>query len=150
MFSIKRTTSIDSHFLELIKELDQDLWNRYGEQQGMFTPHNYVDPAANVVVIYFEGRPVGCGCFRVVDSQVAEIKRMYTKPSMRGQGIARLVLQELEQWAIHEKFFFLILETGVKQQEALTVYSKSGYLRTENYGPYTNNPLSICMKKVLV
>jgi hypothetical protein len=42
-----------------------------------------------------------------------------------------------------------VLETGIKQNEAMHLYRKSGYIVIENYGPYKNMPESVCMQKRL-
>ena len=43
-----------------------------------------------------------------------------------------------------------VLETGLRQQEAVRLYQKNGYQLTENYGPYTEMPNSVCFKKRLL
>ena len=55
----------------------------------------------------------------------------------------------LEKWAIELNIFASVLETGVKQPEAITLYLKSGYIVVENYGPYKDFEESVCMQKNL-
>jgi hypothetical protein len=42
-----------------------------------------------------------------------------------------------------------ILETGIKQPEAIALYQKSGYTIIPNYGQYTDVATSVCMKKLI-
>lgn len=145
-----RTSADDADFRYLIELLDRDLWSRYPETQQLFDKLNKIKLEAKAVVAYQEGRPAGCGCFRVTeDESVVEIKRMYVKDEFRGQGIASAILEELERWAKEEGKRRAILETGNKQPEAIALYIKKGYVRTENYGPYIDSEQSVCMAKEL-
>ncbi len=69
---------------------------------------------------------VGCGALKEYSAAEMEIKRMYVLPNRRGKGIATSLLSELEKWARELKFKKCILETGLKQQEAINLYRKLG------------------------
>src|SRR6266550_84766 len=43
-----------------------------------------------------DGRAVGCGAVRLLDSTTAEVKRMYVEPERRGSGVGWAVLASLE------------------------------------------------------
>jgi GNAT superfamily N-acetyltransferase len=103
-----------------------------------------------VVIGYIGSKPVGCGCFKVFNNNAIEIKRMVVRPESRGSGIAKLILSELEKWAIEKGFSVSVLETGIKQPEAIRFYTKLGYTRIDNYGQYKDNQNSICMSKALI
>jgi len=64
-------------------------------------------------------------------------------------GITKLVLKEFENWAKELKTTFMVLETGARQVEALSLYPKAVYMPIPKYGPYIDLPDSICFKKVL-
>jgi putative acetyltransferase len=76
-----------------------------------------------------------------------EVKRMFVVEEKRGQGIASKVLIELEKWAKELHYEKCILETGVKQPEAIRLYEKSGYRRIPNYGQYKDVAASVCFEK---
>jgi GNAT superfamily N-acetyltransferase len=78
-----------------------------------------------------------------------EIKRMFTRPEARGRGVASMILGELERWAFEMGNSRTVLETGLKQREAIHVYTKSGYVCTPNYGQYAGIENSICFEKRL-
>ncbi|WP_306460664.1 hypothetical protein [Chryseobacterium mucoviscidosis] len=42
-----------------------------------------------------------------------------------------------------------LLESSLEQNEALSVYEKSGYTRIPNYGQYIGMDKSVCYEKVL-
>ncbi|HEY9116189.1 MAG TPA: GNAT family N-acetyltransferase, partial [Roseivirga sp.] len=78
-----------------------------------------------------------------------EIKRMYVLENFRGQGVAGLILTELEKWAKELGYSQSVLETGKRQPEAISLYTKHGYEVTENYGQYQGVANSVCFKKHL-
>jgi putative acetyltransferase len=57
---------------------------------------------------------------------------MFINPDYRGKGIASKILSELELWTSELNYFQIILETGINQPEAISLYKKSGYKITEN------------------
>ncbi|NJM25113.1 MAG: GNAT family N-acetyltransferase [Bacteroidia bacterium] len=150
MHSLRRTGIQDPDFLQLVGLLDQDLLDRYQELQAFFTPFNKLSEGF-VVLVYVNSVAVACGCLRPMKEWplTGEIKRMYTRPAMRGRGFAAAVVRELEQWAAEAGLERIVLETGDRQPEAIHVYRKLGYAQIENYGPYKESPYSFCMAKNL-
>jgi ribosomal protein S18 acetylase RimI-like enzyme len=75
----------------------------------------------------------------------AEIKRMYVVPSVRGRGLSRIVLAELETSARVAGVDWLVLETGQSQTSAVALYRSSGYTDVDGapYGHYVDHPSSI-------
>lgn len=149
MTKIVRTTSDNADFQELVELLDQELDARYGLVQKQYKPYNKIVSLDTVVVAYQEGDAAGSGCFKAFDANSVEIKRMIVKPNLRGTGLAEKILLELERWAVERGYAKTILETGIKQPEAIRFYTKLGYKTIENYGQYIGNSNSICMAKEL-
>jgi putative acetyltransferase len=149
MIKIVRTNSNNADFHRLITLLDLEISTRYGDIQKKYIPYNKIDSLGTVVIAYNEDQPVGCGCFRYYDDDTAEIKRMFVKPEYRGTGIAEQILLELEKWAVENGFSRSILETGIKQPEAIRFYLKLGYQKIDNYDQYVGYLNSVCMSKCL-
>jgi len=147
--TIKRTNSSDTDFQNLVKLLDADLAVRDGEDHGFYHQFNSIDALKNCVVAYSEDTAVGCGAFKPFSEDAVEIKRMYTNEGMRGKGFASKILNELETWAKEEGFSKCVLETGIKQPEAIALYEKNGYYRIPNYGQYIGIDNSVCYEKLL-
>jgi putative acetyltransferase len=146
---LKRTSNSDADFKSLISQLDKYLSIVNGEQDAFYAPNNVLDALDTAVIAYYNGKPVGCGCFKKFDKQSVEIKRMYVDPELRGRGIASTVLNELEKWAKESGFEYTVLETGLKLDDANALYRKQGYEVIENYGQYAGIKSSVCMKKTL-
>ena len=72
---------------------------------------------------------------------------MYVSEAYRNQGFATIVLNALENWSKELNFKFLVLETGLKQPEAIRLYEKNGFALIPNYGQYIGVENSICFKK---
>lgn len=147
METILRTDSTHADFRALVALLDRDLQIRDGEDHSFYAQFNKIDKINHVVVAYKDGVPVGCGAIREYTAGVTEVKRMFVKPEFRGQGIARRLLAELENWAHELSYVTCILETGKKQPEAIRLYQKAGYTIIPNYGQYAQVENSVCMKK---
>ena len=109
------------------------------------------------VVARLDGRVVACGAGRRLaegtddsaNESVAEVKRVYTVPEARGHGLARAVMQSLEQIATGFGYAAIQLETGLQQQAALTLYARMGYEPIAAWGRYVHNPIGRCFAKQL-
>jgi len=147
--NIKRTDSSEVDFQNLVKCLDADLAVRNGDDHGFFNQFNKIDMIRNCLVAYIDGIPAACGAFKKLSEETIEIKRMYTNPEFRKRGLATALVQELEIWAKESGFKKAVLETSAEQNEALSVYEKSGFYRIPNYEPYAGIDKSVCYEKVL-
>lgn len=97
-----------------------------------------------------DAQGVALGCAAVVLSRDhGEIKRMYVRPTARGQGTARQLIGTLERAAIERGCRQLMLETGPHQPEALAFYASQGFERCGPFGDYPDHPLSVFMRKAL-
>lgn len=147
MIKLIRTDSDNADFRELVRLLDADLAIRDGAEHAFYAQFNKVDKIREVVVAFENERAVGCGAFKEYAAQAAEIKRMYVREELRGRGIAGQILGEIETWAKELNFTECVLETGLKQPEAIALYRKSGYENIPNYGQYAGVENSVCMRK---
>ena len=147
MTNLIRTNSDNPDFRELVALLDADLQIRDGAEHSFYAQFNKIDKIREVVLAYENEKAVGCGAFKEYSAGAAEIKRMFVRPENRGRGIAGKILTELETWAKELNFSECVLETGVKQPEAIRLYQKSGYETIPSYGQYLNIKNSVCMRK---
>ena len=148
--TIKRTNSNDADFQQLIRQLDNELWDELKEDQAKYDQYNKVPDLNTVIVVYAGDRSVAIGCFKKYSHDTVEIKRMFVKKGYRGKGISKLVLKELENWALESGFQNAILETSVHFKTACNLYMKAGYAIIENYDQYKGIDESVCMKKNLL
>lgn len=150
MIELIRTNSQNPDFIHLVNLLDKDLSIRDGADHAFYNQFNKIDSIKYVIVAYENQIPVGCGAIKEYDSQTMEVKRMYVDESHRGKGIATLILKALEKWAESLGYKKCLLETGIKQPEAIALYKKNGYSIILNYGQYENVETSVCFEKDLI
>lgn len=149
MITLRRTDSDDEDFKALVKLLDADLAIRDGADHGFYSQFNKIDKIRHAVVCYENAQAIGCGAIKAFGDEAMEVKRMYVSPEGRNKGIATRVLTELEDWAREMGYTKCVLETGKRQPEAIALYEKNGYRRTENYGQYVGVENSVCFEKNL-
>lgn len=146
---IVRTDSRNCDFIQLIELLDKDLDERYGELQKQYDNYNKVDSITETVIIYKDGIAVACGAYKAHNTDTIELKRIFVIKEQRNQGLAKLLVNELEKSAKNKGYRYVLLETGIKQHEAIKLYKGCGYIETDNFEPYVGNTNSLCMKKIL-
>ena len=136
----------------LIEALNAELSSRYPEDGATHFRLDAEEVAPGhgaFLVAARAGKLVGCGAVRRIEAGTAEIKRMYVSPEARGQRVGRAVLSALEREARALGCARLVLETGVRQQEAIALYEHAGFSRIPAFGEYVHSPLSVCMAKDL-
>ncbi len=96
------------------------------------------------LVVNVDGADVACGGLRRHDVTTGEVKRVYVTPSARGRGLSRKVMAHLVLAARDLGYERLILETGDRLPEAISLYESSGWTRIANFGEYADSPDSRC------
>ncbi|MBV9793983.1 MAG: GNAT family N-acetyltransferase [Actinobacteria bacterium] len=85
-------------------------------------------PAGLLLVATVAGSPAGCGALKFhPDDDIAEVKRMWVSPAVRGLGLGRQLLAELETEAAGHGAGRLRLETNRNLPEAIALYRAAGY-----------------------
>ncbi|WP_328547170.1 GNAT family N-acetyltransferase [Streptomyces platensis] len=139
--------------------VQQEYARRYGDDGDItpLTPEMFTPPHGTYLIAYDGGRPLATGGWRRQEDAAegyavgdAEIKRMFVLPEARGRGLARRILAALEADARAAGRSRMVLETGIKQPEALELYASCGYALVEKFGLYRTYDDSRCMAKALV
>ncbi len=136
----------------LIRALNEELSALYpepGATHFRLDAEEVAEGRGAFVVAFAASTPVGCGAIRRLDPDTAEIKRMYVDPDTRGRGVGRMVLASLEREARSLGVKRIVLETGVRQTEALALYTRAGFSMIPAYGEYVGSPVSVCMEKAI-
>jgi ribosomal protein S18 acetylase RimI-like enzyme len=94
-------------------------------------------PAGLFLVATLHAEPVGCGALKFHPGAPAEIKRMWVAPSVRGIGLGRRLLAELEACAAAHGVRVLRLETNQSLGEAIGLYRAAGY---REVAPFNGEP----------
>ena len=87
----------------------------------------YLPPHGLFIVLERDGEIIASGAFKPFDTETAELKRIWTRRDLRRQGLAQLILQELEQRARRAGYRRVYLTTGFRQPAAVRLYTGYGY-----------------------
>jgi GNAT superfamily N-acetyltransferase len=91
---------------------------------------------------------VGHAALRPFDDSL-EVKRVFVSPDYRGQGISKRLMLELESIAGERGVSSLVLQTGAKQDEAIALYERLGYVPIARFGLYQPIPFFLCFGKTI-
>jgi putative acetyltransferase len=138
--AIERVNEPTDELAALIGELDGTLGANYEPHQrhGLALAQLF-EPHVRFFIARLDGMAAGCGGVALFDDY-AEVKRMYTRPALRGRGLAKALLQRIEQETRATSKPVLRLETGPYQHEAIGLYHRMGFVACAAFGPYATMP----------
>lgn len=147
--SIKVINPDDEKAASILEELSANLYLRFGsDDRNSFTDWQNNNAKFVFVAAELNNEIIGCGAIRPIEGNIGEVKRMYSK--FRGKKIGQTILAFLEKEAKKIGFTELVLETRVKNVEAVEFYKKQQYNIIPNYGKYIDRPEAICFGKSLI
>lgn len=109
-------------------------WEPGGADRDVLEVENFYQSAGGEFwVISHQGQLVGTGGYYPVSrgEKAVEIRKMYLLPTVRGQGLGKFLLQELEQAIAARNFQRIWIETASVLVEAIKLYESSGYQPAE-------------------
>jgi putative acetyltransferase len=121
---------------ELISELDRTLSAEYlPEQRHGLTLDAIFQPHIRFFLARLGGEAVGCGGVALFPD-FAEVKRMYVRDAARSKGVAQALLQRIEMETSAAGLTALRLETENRQEAAIRLYMRAGFVRCPAFGTY--------------
>jgi putative acetyltransferase len=139
--SLAIETPLQDDVRELVAELNAYLRPLSPPQfQFQMTVEQMADAKTTLFVARNEsGRAVGMGALKVETPELAEVKRMFTRPEVRGQRVGSAILAAVEKLARDKGIAALKLETGVGEGfvPAHRVYERGGFMPC---GPFLDYP----------
>ncbi|TIU96922.1 MAG: GNAT family N-acetyltransferase [Mesorhizobium sp.] len=134
----------------LVKELNATLLDLTSPEHCYhMTVEQMADNDTTVFIARDNGLAIGCCALKRHDGTVGEVKRMYTRPSHRGQKIGARIVEQIEALARNEGLRRLVLETGDLHPAAWTVYEGAGFSRCGPVLDYPDTEWSVFYEKSL-
>ena len=121
----------DADLQPILEGLFQEYADRYGDyfskDAEVELTEWYLPPQGLFIVLERNGVIIATGAYKAFNAQTAEIKRIWTDKTLRQQGLAAKVVQELERRAVRAGYSQMYLTTGFRQPEAVRLYLSQGY-----------------------
>ena len=138
------------HAGRLRDQMDAELAPRYADLRAQRGPRKAVDPASvRVTYVAYDGeRPVGTASLRFAHGE-HEVKRVFVAATHRRLGLGARLLDALGTWALDAGVRRLVVQTGVRQPEAVALYLRAGWHAIEPFGEYVGDTISLCFSKEL-
>ncbi|MBZ8181417.1 GNAT family N-acetyltransferase [Oscillatoria salina] len=105
-------------------------WEPLGADRDVLAvEESYFQRDGEFWVVEQNGKIVGTGAYYPVNrgKNGVEIRKMYLLPTVRGKGLGRYLLQELEAAIATRGYKEIWLETASVLKEAVKLYESSGY-----------------------
>jgi GNAT superfamily N-acetyltransferase len=133
-----------------LSELDDYLLglNYPPESRHAFSVEKLLREQVNFFVTRYQDEPAGCGGIKFYPDY-GEVKRMYVRPSHRGLGLGKAMLNHLADYAQQQNIRMLRLETGIYQVEAIGLYERYGFQKRPPFSEYEVSPLNLYFEKQL-
>jgi ribosomal protein S18 acetylase RimI-like enzyme len=125
-------------FLEYAKSLNFSLCFQNFDKELESLPGAYSPPTGRLLVAMRASEPAGCVGLRRLDERACEMKRLYVRPTMRGLGVGRLLVDRIIEDAHSIGYKQMRLDTVAPiMNDAIAIYRKRGF---REIPPYCANP----------
>jgi len=121
----------------------------YGEPADHGRPLTAANAAAHVVARDAGGTALGSGALTAAGDGVFELRRVFVRSDWRGRGVGDALVRELLTQAVELQAPAVVAEIGPLQPHAAGLLVRNGFGRIRTFGPYAQNPTSLCFSRPL-
>jgi GNAT superfamily N-acetyltransferase len=137
--------------LDAVRELWTAYWNDLGftpcfqgfETEMACLPGRYARPSGCLLIATVDGAPAGAVAYRRIDDATCEAKRLFVHPAFRGHRLGRSLMERLIAEARGAGYRRLVGDTLPVMADALALYDRMGFRRTEPYAGSTDGAIYI-------
>jgi len=134
----------------LAKKLDDYYISLVGDVHLRYAKVNDPRNMICIVVAYEGNTPMGCGCWKTVDEETAEVKRIFVEPEFRRRGVASAIIELLESHILASGYSQALLETARTTDDSKQLYLSLGYREIPYYGSPAGAENCRCFLKELL
>lgn len=145
-FRIERLAAVNDEALAILQEYYEAvhvvLRDKPGDIQSILD-----EPASGMWLAWMVNKVAGCVILRKLEAipYASECKRLYVKPSARGNRIADKLMDALEDFAHSEGIHWIYLDTYDDLKPAIALYERRGYQQCKRYNE--NPQATLFMRK---
>lgn len=137
-FRIEEVTSDNEDFIELCKKLDEFQNEIFPERIKLnMSALQGLEKLEKIYVMYDGDKAIAMGGIKRVDDTSAELARMYTDQDYRGQGLAKIIIDKVKDYAKIVGYKKLVLDTWKDSTSARKLYQNMGFKEREPFDPET-------------
>ena len=120
-------------FKEYAAWLSIDLSFQYFDEELMVLKTMYGTPEGGIIFCKTGNEFIGCAGIRKLDSNIAELKRMFIKPAYQKQGTGKALLQNAVELARALDYKAIRLDTLNYMTAAIKLYKNYGFYEIPAY-----------------
>ena len=126
--------SVGELFREYAASIGVDLEYQGFSSELAGLPGQYAPPSGDLLVAKVNGEAAGCVALRALDQSTLEMKRLYVRPSARGTGLGKLLVEAAISIARQNGYAELRLDTLASMASAQKLYGALGFVEIPPYG----------------
>ena len=104
-------------------------WKGFDEELANL-PGIYAPPAGRLLLAMQDGQAAGCVCLKAHDAATSELKRLYVRPTFRGQNIGLQLVKMLVEEARQARYQRIVLDSHSSMKKAHAIYQEVGFKLT--------------------